>query len=43
MEAKKIEARIGGWPRVLNSIATKDTLSRFLPRIFPKAVFMIVL
>ena len=28
MEAKQIEARIGDWPRVVNSIATKDALSR---------------
>ena len=47
MEAKQIEARIGDWPRVVNSIATKDALSRFLPRMFPKnfskAVLIIIL
>ena len=32
MEAKQIEARIGDWPRVVNSIATKDALSRFYPK-----------
>ena len=36
MEVKRIEARIGDWPRVVHSIATKDVLSCFLPRIVLK-------
>ena len=47
MEVKRIEARIGDWSRVVHSIATKDALSCFLPRIFlnhfSKAVFIIIL
>ena len=36
MEAKQIEARICGWPRVVNSVATKGDFRRFSPNIFPK-------
>ena len=47
MEVKRIEARTGDWPCVVHSIATKDVLSCFLPRIFlnhfSKAVFIIIL
>ena len=47
MEGKQIEARIGDWPRVVISTASKDALSRFLPRFFTKnfskAVFINIL
>ena len=47
MEAKQIEARIGDWLRVVNSVATKGDFRRFYPKIFPnhfsKAVFTLIL
>ena len=42
MEAKQIEARICGWLRVVNSVATKGDFRRFSPNIFPKYFYKVV-
>ena len=47
MEVKQIEACIGDWLCVVNSLMTKGHFQHFFPRIFPKhfskVVFIIIL
>ena len=42
MEVKQIEACIGDWLCVVNSLMTKGHFQHFFPRIFPKVVFIII-